>query len=190
MAGSKVLIIGDSISIGYTPLVADRLADRFVVTHNEGNAGDSDKVRRELDHWLARDADAAIVTCNCGLHDIKLARDGTGHQVPIDRYRENLADLAARLSGIAPKVLWATTTPVLTQRHAQAKPFDRHQSDVEAYNAVAVEIMAGAGLAVVDLHQVILDAGPDRCICNDGVHMLPEGSALLAARLAEAIEER
>ena len=36
---SNVLIIGDSISIGYTPLVQKALAPVILVEHNPGNGG-------------------------------------------------------------------------------------------------------------------------------------------------------
>lgn len=35
----QVLIIGDSISIGYTPQVKQMLQGEAIVTHNKGNAG-------------------------------------------------------------------------------------------------------------------------------------------------------
>ena len=37
----RVLIIGDSISLGYTPTVKKLLADKAVVVHNKGNAQDT-----------------------------------------------------------------------------------------------------------------------------------------------------
>ena len=37
----KVLLVGDSISIGYAPGVARELAGEFGVAHHEGNCGDS-----------------------------------------------------------------------------------------------------------------------------------------------------
>ena len=39
----KVLIIGDSISIGYTPYVKELLAGKAIVKHNPGNAEDTVK---------------------------------------------------------------------------------------------------------------------------------------------------
>ena len=34
----KILILGDSISIGYTPFVKQQLSDKAIVVHNPGNA--------------------------------------------------------------------------------------------------------------------------------------------------------
>ena len=42
---TKALIIGDSISIGYAPLVAEGLQASFRAVRNEGNAGDSARGR-------------------------------------------------------------------------------------------------------------------------------------------------
>ena len=49
-----VLIVGDSISIGYTPFVADALAGEARVVHHEGNGGDSGNVVAKLDEWRRR----------------------------------------------------------------------------------------------------------------------------------------
>jgi hypothetical protein len=38
----KVLIIGDSISLGYTPHVVDAMKDKAVVKHHKGNAQHTD----------------------------------------------------------------------------------------------------------------------------------------------------
>ena len=38
----RVLILGDSISVGYTPIVAEMLKDEAVVTRPEANCGPSE----------------------------------------------------------------------------------------------------------------------------------------------------
>ena len=48
----KVLIIGDSISIGYTPYVQEALAGKATVVHNEGNAGHTGIGLNKIHDWL------------------------------------------------------------------------------------------------------------------------------------------
>jgi len=186
----QALIIGDSISIGYTPLVEQELAGEFAVRHNEGNASDSRNIIAMLDDYLAADADAQLVHLNCGLHDIKLAVGGRGHQVPLHEYRENLNETATRLRAAGRQLVWAMTTPVLDQRHrATHQVFHRHNKDVLARNAVAGEIMAQAGAAINDLYAAVNSDDPELCIGDDGVHMTEAGSKLLGAAVARAVRE-
>ena len=48
----KVLIIGDSISLGYTPFVVELLEAKATVVHNEGNAGPTQRGLESIDDWL------------------------------------------------------------------------------------------------------------------------------------------
>jgi len=186
---TDVLIIGDSISMGYTPRAAERLADAARVLHNPGNGGDSANVAGQLDAWLT-DAAPGLVHFNCGLHDIKLARDTRIHQVPLHAYRANLVRIVDRLVESGATLVWATTTPVIDERHHAAKPFDRHNRDVEEYNGVAADIMARAGIAVNDLHAAVLADGPADLLADDGVHFTEGGYARLADLVADFLRPR
>ena len=182
----KVLVIGDSITMGYTPYVQELLAGKWRVVRNEGNAGDSDNVRKNLADWLARDSDASVVHFNCGLHDIKTPREGGEHQVPPPRYRENLAEIVARLKQTGKALMWATCTPVIYERHL-AKEFDRRQEDVEAYNAAALGIVTSEGIAIDDLHAAVQAAGVGQCLSADGVQMTDRAYKMLGRKVADAI---
>lgn len=191
---SKVMIIGDSISGGYTPHVQRLLADRYEVTRH-GERGDfhgvawhdSRRVLAKLDDWLAKDPDAVLIHCNCGLHDIMVDRHTGQPQVTPENYRENLVTIVARLKATGKRLIWATTTPVLYERHLCVKDFDRHQEAVEAYNRIALEIVTSAGIAVNDLHAAVCKAGAEKCLRHDGVHMTPEADQLLGNVVARAI---
>lgn len=182
----KVLLIGDSISVAYTPYAAEALGGQVAVAHSEGNAEDSRRVRERLDDWLAADADAAVVHFNCGLHDLKLPRDGRGHQVPLEAYMENLQEIVERLKASGRRLIWATTTPVIYERH-RWKGFDRREEDVQAYNAAAAGIMTAHAIPINDLHEVVVRAGTEACLRDDGVHMTAEASRRLGRAVAEAV---
>ena len=184
----KVLIIGDSISIDYTPRVAEELAGELRVAHNEGNAEDSRNLLANLDAYLA--ADAELVHFNCGLHDLKRLGGGA-YQVPLAAYRGNLRRIVDRLRATGRKLIWATTTPVIDERHAaRGVDFDRCQADVEAYNAAAMEVVVAANIPVNDLHAVAGHAGPERLLGPDGVHFTPAGCGVLAGAVVAAIRGR
>ena len=48
----KVLIIGDSISIGFTPHVVEQLDGKAVVKHHKGNAQHTGTGLKQLDQWI------------------------------------------------------------------------------------------------------------------------------------------
>ena len=56
----KVVLIGDSIRIGYAPVVAKQLEGKAVVVSPKANGGDSANVLAKLAHGLADDALSCI----------------------------------------------------------------------------------------------------------------------------------
>ena len=185
----KALIIGDSISQDYTPHAARILDGEFAVAHNEGNVGNSAQLLANLGSYLAADGDADVIHFNCGLHDIVRDRDAEGARVSLASYRDNLTAIVERLAATEKKLIWATTTPVIFERHRH-KGFDRRQEDVEQYNAVAHEIVTAAGIPINDLHAAVVAAGTEECLSEDGVHMTDQASEMLGKIVAEAIQRR
>jgi dienelactone hydrolase/pimeloyl-ACP methyl ester carboxylesterase len=59
----RVVLIGDSIRVGYAPLVAKRLEGKAIVISDKENSGDSSNVLKHLDDWaLPSGPGASIVT--------------------------------------------------------------------------------------------------------------------------------
>src|SRR5437763_10538543 len=81
----KVVLVGDSIRLGYAPLVAKRLSGKARVVSVEANGGDSANVLAHLDEWVIREK-PAVVHLNCGLHDLKLSKKTKRHQVSPEQY--------------------------------------------------------------------------------------------------------
>ena len=183
----RILLIGDSITIGYAPLVAEAVAGEFEIVRHEGNAGDSAHLLECLLDYLDAAGEARGVHFNCGLHDLKTPFGSESRQVPLAEYRTNLAEIVSRLAYRTKALVWATTTPVIYARHHAVKGFDRFEEDVRAYNAAAGEVVAAAGVPVDDLYGEIVRAGPAECLGPDGVHMTATGNAVLAGAVAESL---
>ena len=66
----NVLIIGDSISIGYTPFVSKLLSEKAIVTRPGENCGPTERGVAKLDKWLG-DKTYKVIYFNSGLHDLK-----------------------------------------------------------------------------------------------------------------------
>ena len=135
--------------------------------------------------WLGTER-LAVIHFNCGLHDLKRAH-ATGVLGALDEYAANLRLLVPLLQARAEAVIWARTTPVSDGQHAPTKPFDRFNHDVDAYNAAADAVMADLRIPSHDLHGAIGQAGRDRCLAADGVHMTEAGYAALARQVAGAV---
>jgi lysophospholipase L1-like esterase len=128
------------------------------------------------------------VHINCGLHDLKRPFDGRDNQVPLEEYAGNLEEILIYLGKeTSAQVIWGLTTPVNHVWHHQNKPFDRFEEDVVEYNQVAREIAAEQEVPVNDLSAVIVSAGRDELLKEDGVHFKPEGYALLGRAVADCI---
>ena len=181
-----VVLIGDSIRMGYQDHVISQLADRAEVWVPEENGGDSRNVLAHLDQWvLARQPD--LVHVNCGLHDLKRAF-GAASEVPLAEYERNVRQILQRLQReLNGAVVWATTTPVDENLHHQNKGFDRLEADVDAYNAAARAVAVALGVPIDDLFAVVEREGKAQLLTQDGVHFTEEGSQLLGRAVAECV---
>lgn len=179
----KVLIIGDSISIGYTPPVTKLLDGKASVVHHEGNAAHTNNGVEKLDSWLG-DTKWNVITFNFGLHDLKIMEDGK-HQVGVELYEKNLETIASRLQKTGARLLYVTTTPV---PEGKLNPL-RKPGDELAYNAAALRVMKKHKIRIVDLYGF---AKPKLTEIQRpaNVHFTPEGDAALAGVVAKAIEKR
>jgi len=186
---AKVLIIGDSISIGYFEPTKSLLSEKADVTHNPGNAQHTAYGLEKLDEWLG-DSQWDVIHFNHGLHDLKYANaqgklvaltEGK-QQIPIDRYARNLEELTVRLKKTGAALIFATTTPVPEGAHGRVK------GDEVYYNNVAREIMTRHGVRINDLYSFALGR-LDAIQQPHNVHFTEEGSRQLARQVATQILE-
>jgi acyl-CoA thioesterase-1 len=144
----RVLLIGDSISIGYTEPVRSELTNKANVHRIPENGASTLTGVKNLDQWLGA-SKWDVIHFNFGLHDLRL--DDGQHQVPLPDYETNLRTIVQRLQKTGARLIWATTTPV---PDAEVKP-PRRSADVIAYNAAAARIMTGSGILVDDLYELV-----------------------------------
>jgi lysophospholipase L1-like esterase len=88
---------------------------------------------------------------------------------------------------VAGEVIWASSTPVVYERHHARKGFDRFDADVLEYNAAANAVAEELGASAHDLYSVIADDDVPACLGEDGVHMTQRGNDLLVDRVAERL---
>jgi lysophospholipase L1-like esterase len=182
----KVVLIGDSIRIGYAPLVAKLLDGKAIVVSAKPNGEDSGNVLKNLDEWVIKEK-PDVVHINAGLHDLKLK--DKSYQVPLAEYQKNLKAILERIQkATKAKVIFATSTPILDSLHAQRKAgFDRFEADVQKYNIAALVVMKQAGVPINDLHKLVEDGGKEKLMLGDGTHYTPAGYEMLAAAVTDSI---
>ncbi len=180
----RVLLVGDSISIGYTLHVRNLLAGKANVHRARANCGSSERGLRLIDDWLA-EGDWDLIHFNFGLHDLrKIKKNGTRilePQVSLARYEENLTAFVERLNQTGAKLIWCATTPV-SQSCGGCEP-----ENVERYNLVAARVMSQHDIQINDLFEF---ASPQlgEIQPRNNIHFTYEGYGVLAAKVADTID--
>lgn len=182
-----VVLVGDSIRMGYQPFVTEALDGEVEIWAPEENGGDSRNVLVHLDEWVLVRA-PRVVHINCGLHDLKKSFETGAPQVPLAEYEENVRGILMRLSDLEnTRVIWALTTPVDEKLHRANKGFDRFEADVDAYNHCALSLCRDSGVEVNDLFSVVEGIGRSEILREDGVHFTEAGSRLLGGSVASCV---
>lgn len=175
----RVLLIGDSISMGYTVPVRKLLAGKANLHRIPTNGGPTTNGIANLKKWLG-DGKWDVIHFNWGLHDLKLIDNK--HQVPIDEYEKNLRELVTQLKATNAKLIWCSTTPVPDGASI------RNKDDGPKYNAVAKKIMDEMQVPIDDLYEFALPQ-LDKIQLKENVHFSPAGSEVLAQQVVKSIEQ-
>jgi lysophospholipase L1-like esterase len=186
----SVILLGDSIRMGYQPYVRQELGDTFDVSGPAENCATSRNLLANLDRW-ALASSASIIHLNAGLHDLRYDPGQDAPVISIGEYEANVRAILGRLrERTDARLIWATTTPVHEKLHEEHKLSRRRESDVASYNAIATAIARELGVEVDDLCAAVLAHGADALWSQDGVHFTESGSRFLGAQVARAIRGR
>ncbi len=186
----RVLIIGDSISIGYTLPVREALQGKANVHRPATNCGPTTNGLANLDSWLG-EKPWDVIHFNWGLHDLKyMGPEGqnladpekpTSHQqVPPAEYEKNLRQLVERLKKTGAKLIWRNTTPV------PVGSAGRVVGDSAKYNAIAEKIMQENAIETHDMYAFVLPR-KDEVMLKANVHFTKEGYDALAKDVAAIV---
>jgi acyl-CoA thioesterase-1 len=178
----RVLLIGDSVSIGYTLQVRKLLEGRANVHRIPVNGGATEVGLANMKKWLGN-GKWDVIHFNFGLHDAKHS-SATEFRASREQYADNLRKLVALMKPTSAKLIFATTTPV--PKGGNLSP-TRIFDDIEARNGIAIKVMNESGVAIDDLYGSVLPHIAEVGRPND-VHFKPEGYELLAKAVAASIE--
>lgn len=187
----KVLIIGDSISIGFTPHVVEQLDGKAVVKHHKGNAQHTGTGLKQLDQWIGN-TKWDVIHFNWGLWDLcyrdpKSKVQGKRDKVngtlttTLEQYEKNLDKLVSRLKKTDAKLIWAHTTVVPEEEAG------RIVGDDKKYNEVAAKIMKKYGITINDLNSLSREFPPDLFSKPGDVHYTQDGYQKIAKQVTAHI---
>lgn len=177
----RVLLIGDSISIGYTLPVRELLKGQANVHRIPENGGNTNNGTNKLTAWLGA-GKWEVIHFNWGLHDLRLNEGQVA--VSLAQYEANLRTLVKQLKATGAKLIWCSTTPV---PEGELNP-PRKTTDVIAYNEVAARVMKENGIVTNDLYAFASPLSRDIQLPAN-VHYKPEGYTRLAAQVAATIKK-
>ena len=194
----NVLILGDSISLGYTRAVRAQLQGKANVYRAmrgkaADNCGDTGIGLRKIEGWLGPQK-WDVIHFNWGLWDLCYRnpqaktqgnRDKIGGKlsVPLPDYEANLEKLVQRLERTGATLIWASTT-IVPENEA-----GRFVGDDARYNAVAARVMQRHGIATDDLYGLTKRFAGRYAKAAGDVHFTPEGYERIATQVAAAIAE-
>lgn len=190
-----VLLIGDSIRMGYGPEVRALLADAAMVEEPGENCRFTTNTLCFLNTWAEQLTEAPaegidLVHWNNGLWDVCHFAGDLLPLVPAEEYRVNLHRIAARLRALFPKArtLFSLTTPVdeNSTKFQRGVPM-RTNAEIAAYNEIARQAMGEEGIPVNPLNEYA--AALSNALHIDWVHYTPEGYRLLAENVAAFIRK-
>lgn len=154
MEKKKIVLIGDSIRMGYDKYVKEALSDVAEVYYPDENCRYAENVLRFAHEWKSKTGapdDVDLVHWNAGLWDV-LELFGDEPLSTKDYYANVIPRIDRRLRMLYPKakIVFATSTAV---NEGMARPdFYRHNSNIEAYNEIAVKALAGTDTVINDLY--------------------------------------
>ena len=183
----KVVLIGDSIRMGYQPLVARKLEEAEVWGPGE-NCRHSLWALEHFEPWVAA-CKPDLVHVNFGIHDVTPMEDGDP-QIVLPQYRRCLERFIRRVRALGDVgLIWATSTPLYAPEAGVPMAKWRRWADgeIDVYNDAACEIARREGVPVNDLHAVIVRNGFARCLTEDGCHITDFGNEVLSDAVVEAV---
>ncbi len=187
----RVLLVGDSISIGYTLPTRDFLKGKANLHRIPTNGGPTTRGLANIDAWLGK-SKWDIIHFNWGLHDLKYMgpkgenlfpkEKGGKPQVPLADYEKNLEKLVVRLKKTGAKLIWRNTTPIPPGSKG------RYVGDSVKYNEAAARVMKRHGIPTHNLFTMSKKRMKELMLPAN-VHYKKEGSVALGKDVARVIIE-
>ena len=156
----KIILIGDSIRIGYCDYVKNALSETAEVYYPPENCRYAVNVLRFIGDWKSKGSwpdDADLVHFNAGLWDVLRVYDGE-MLTTYDYYKYTIERVGKRIKSLFPsaKIVFATSTAI-----SEAVSKKRRNKDIEDFNAAAIEVLTPLGIEINDLYAITKNISPE-----------------------------
>lgn len=177
----KVALLGDSIRLlGYGKRVPALLGDDYTVYQSEDNGRFARYTLRAIWECRAALSGCDVIHWNNGLWDT-CDIFGDGPFTPLDEYLSTMTRVADQLLKITPRVIFATTTPVLPAKT------DNNNAWIARYNEALVPLLVKRGVRINDLHGLVMPRIEEYITPVDLIHLSDAGIEACAAQVAAEI---
>jgi hypothetical protein len=171
----NVLLLGDSISRNYFPVVSERLAGKANVYlfASSASIGDPRLLDQIKEFAALENISFSVVHFNNGMH---------GWAYSEEQYREAFPaflHVVREITRPGGDLIWATITPTRTDM-----PGGATNARVDARNSIAYAIVAAEGIEIDDQH-ALMERHQD--LHEDSIHFNTEGTTLQGDKAAIAI---
>lgn len=190
-AVAAVLVIGDSISLGWMPFAQEQLPEVDFVHAQHGSTINNEgtwatlrvppsETERRIDLYVEAEEPWDYIIYNSGIHDM---RSLSNFQTTLPEYRENLETIYDVLESTGAPILWLTTT-LIPDDHPNLDP-TRHVG----YRSQGIGAARERGHGVVDLYAAtVVDFVEEYQIAPRNLHFNDDGSSRLAELVVSALQ--
>ena len=187
----KVLLLGDSIRMGYQNDVKELLDGEYEVLCPEDNGRFAAYTLWQANQMFKWHPDIALVHFNNGYWDMNIEAPMTEAIHPIEEYVGFLRRIVVLCRQCGAKVVFATTVPILEDGAAGDNTgvegtINYKNEWVKEYNAAATALMQELKVPVNDLYALCME-DDHRYKCEDLLHLSAEGSRRCAQQVAEYV---
>ena len=181
----RVLIIGDSISIGYTPRVRKLLKGKANVHRPKTNCRWSAYGNEKILDWIGN-SKWDLIHFN---FDSGIGMVGNRKKKPLsESYAKNLESIVGKLKSTGAKLVFAVTTPPCIGPEKKVQ-FIVSDERAESFNRSALAVMGKNNVIINDLYSLIGDNRKKYQRGENDVHYNDAGRDLLAKEVAKVINK-
>lgn len=191
----KILIIGDSISIGYTPYVQTYFSEKAPVSRCRGNAQHTGTGLEKIEEWLGEEQ-WDIVQFNWGLWDLCYRHPDSKEEGNRDKINGKpeytINEYASNLDAIVSLIKKKTNAKLIfvTTTYVPEKEPGRYQNEVQKYNTAAKKIMKKHGVVVNDIYKASIPIHKTYGLGANDVHYNKEGYEKLGKLIANFLKKQ
>ena len=178
----KVALLGDSIRLGYAPRVMGLLGEDYLVFSPNDNCRYVQYQLRMLFDFREQLKGCEIIHFNSGIWDV-VNYFGEGTFTDEETYLRTMVRIAKILKSFAPRVIFATTTPIRKERS------DIDTADIIRFNERLIPLLKEIGVEINDLFSTVYADIENNVSGEDYTHLTEVGNELCARQVADIIKQ-